>query len=300
MKTALFSGEWIPGDSIEDAYPDITETDDNLFRQAKRVITSTVILIPAYVIAFLIQQYITGGLCIIFEYEPDISYNHIGNLPFHYRYWSLPRILVIFSAGPVICFIIGVIFLDLFTQLSHQDTLYRFFFLWLGVCCINVFLGFFLFTPIGVEQYFSGLYTGFSIVATWLRLSGGMMWPFAILAALGSMITGYLICGNFLKFSFSSRLLQSPKGRRKIIIQFFVIPVLVAAPILFFLATPKTLFLHVYLTLNFLLMAIGIFLRIELDSSEVIVFKKDILNTIPVFSIIFALGVYLSVFFFLK
>ena len=283
-----------------DPYDDNITVPDPVVNRVKRVLTSATLFIAAYIPVFLLQQFITGGLCLIFGYNPKITYNDIGNLPFEYTSWSFLRVLIIFSSGPVICLLIGIFLIDFFNQLRGKRSLFRFFILWMATCCLNLFLGFILFSPLGIEQYHSGLYVGFSIVGTWTRMGFIVTSPLALASAAASMLVGYFLFSNIIKFSFSSRLLQTPSGQRKIIVQFFIMPVLLAAPLLIALTTFKSVLLHVALLFNMLLMGMGLFINVGSISRDITVQKNDVLNDFPVTWLLLAASIYLSVWFFLR
>ncbi len=272
---------------------------DPFLNQLKRVLTSSILIIPAYIIAYLTQQYIIGAACMIFGYDPSIDYNHIQNLPFDYREWSFIRVTLIFSSGPLLCFIIGLFFLDFFNSLRGRDALYRTFVLWLGICYVNILFGFLLFSPVGVSEFNSVFYKGFSIVGTWWRMNGILMIPIALIGIAATIITGYLLFDKFLKFSFSHRLIYFLSGRRKIIVQFFLLPLLVAAPVLLSLSDSKVIPIHAMLLLNLMIMGIGMYFSADTLEQDTKVSGNDVLNAFPVFWYGVAISVYALVWIFL-
>lgn len=284
--------------AFEDFQPDVASSasgvKDSFAGRIKRIITSAVLLLVAYIIAFLLHQYMTGLLCIAYGYEPVISYNFIDNLPDDYRQWTLWRITIIFSSGPLLCLILGIFFLDFFNSLTGRGTLLRFFVLWCAICFLNLFLSFLLVSPIAVENYSSNLYTGFSIVGAWWRMGRLLMMPMAFIALTGSILIGYLTSSMFVKFSFSKTLIDTFKGRRNILFQLYVAPILVAAPVILWLSSDKSYLVHVSHLFNLLLMTVGMFMGAENLSPNSRVYGKDVLNTIPVLWIALA-GALISV-----
>lgn len=280
--------------AFEDFQPDVASSTsgmkDTFAGRVKRILTSAVLLIVAYIIAFLLHQYVTGLLCIVYGYNPVISYNHIGNLPNDYKQWTLWSITIIFSCGPLVCLILGIFFLDFFNSMSGSGTLLRFFVLWCAICFLNLFLSFLLVSPIAVENYSSNLYTGFSIVGAWWRMGRLLMLPMAFIAMTGSILVGFLSSSMFVKFSFSKTLIDTFKGRRNILFQLYVAPIFVAAPVVLWLSNDKSYLVHVSHLLNLLLMTVGMFMGAETSSTNARVYGKDVLNTIPVFWIALAGG----------
>lgn len=273
---------------------------DSFAKQLKRILTSATLLITAYIIAFLLHQYMTGLMCLVFGYDPHISYNHIDNLPFDYRQWTLWRITIIFSSGPLLCLVTGIFFLDFFNSLSGSGTLLRCFMLWCSLCFLNLFFAFLLFSPIAVENYSSNLYTGFSIVGAWWRFGNLMMIPVSFIALTGSILTGFLTGSMFLKFSFSKTLIETYSGRRNILFQLFVLPVFLAAPVIILLSNDKSYLVHLFHIANLLLMSIGMFMGVESESKEMRVYGKDILNVIPFLWLCIAGGLIAAVLFVLN
>ncbi len=280
--------------TFENFQPDVAAptsgVKDSFGGRVKRILSSAVLLIVAYITVFLLHQYLTGLLCTAYGYNPVISYNHIDNLPMDYREWTLWRITIIFSSGPLVCLILGIFFLDFFYSMSGSGTLLRCFVLWCSICFLNLFLSFLLVSPIAVENYSSNLYTGFSIVGAWWRLGKILMIPFSFVAMTGSIMAGYMTSDMFMKFSFSKTLIDTFKGRRNILFQLYVAPILVAAPVVLWLSNDKSYLVHVSHLINLLLMTIGMFMGAESLSGTARVFGKDVLNTIPVFWITLAGG----------
>jgi len=263
-------------------YPASGGRKDTFLHQLKRVFTSAILLTISYVLFFLVHQFITAGLCKAFGYEPVITYNHIGNLPMEYQAWSVKRITLIFSSGPLVCLLAGIFFLDLFNSLTGKGTLLRFSVLWAAICGINLFCAFLLLSPIAVENFSSDLYTGFSIVGAWWRLGRLLMIPVSFLAMTGSVLLGYFIGDMFLKFSFSRTLIDSCGGRRKVILQLYFLPVLAAAPVLLSLTSERSFLLHCFLLLSLLITGIGMIVGADSDKKSLRVYGKDVLNTVPV------------------
>ncbi|MDZ4846127.1 MAG: hypothetical protein SH857_11320 [Chitinophagales bacterium] len=280
--------------AFEDFQPDVASPTsggkDSFGGRVKRILTSAVLLLVAYIIAFLLHQYATGLLCIVYGFHPVISYNHISNLPNDYREWTLWSITIIFSSGPLICLIVGIFFLDFFNSMSGRGTLLRCFTLWCSICFLNLFFSFLLVSPIAVENYSSNLYTGFSIVGAWWRFGRLMMIPLAFVALTGSILVGFLTGTMFLKFSFSKTLIETYSGRRNILFQLYLLPVLLAAPVVLFLSNDKSYLVHVSHLINLFLMSVGMMMGVENISKEMRVYGKDILNAIPVFWLALAGG----------
>ncbi|GIV33840.1 MAG: hypothetical protein KatS3mg031_1375 [Chitinophagales bacterium] len=270
------------------------------FDQLRRALTSAALLIPAYIIAYALQQYVTGVLCLLFGYEPIINYNRLDNLPFDYRQWSVMRVTLIFSAGPLACFIAGLFFLDLFNSLKGQIHLSRLFVLWLGICNLNVFLGFLLFSPFGVGQYHSPLYQGFAIVGTWWRLNTLLMTPLAALSGGASLLVGHKIVPAFLKFSFSYSFIHGSGGRRKMLLQLYLVPLAMAIPALLLLPDKNSFAVHAALLMNLLLIGVGAFIQSGMRVQDTRVSGADVLNTFPWLWFILASMVYSAVWLFLR
>jgi hypothetical protein len=282
-----------------DIYADISGIDNSIYNKLKRIFTSTVFFIIAYLFVYSINHYFTAGLLIFFDYSPKITFNDFHNLPFHYSFWTKERITVIYSGGPFLCLIIGLI--TYYYSKGNSTNLFKLFLFWLYVCFINLFLALIIFSPFGIGRYESEMYKYFAIVISWWRIENLTFVPITILAAFLSIVTGYVLRNELLKFSFSGRISNTIKGRNLIVRQFFIFPLILGAPIVFSLSTHESVRTHIFLFSNLFIISAGFFLKNEYDLiTRVKARKEDILNKVPIIEICFLIALYVFIFFYLR
>ncbi|HPG33871.1 MAG: hypothetical protein H6541_06550 [Lentimicrobiaceae bacterium] len=109
---------------------------NNLFITAN----STAIYLLSYLFVFLIHQFFTIIACKIFSFPVELNYTTIIYWVYEYE-WTFDSVKIIFSAGPVICFILSIFMLVVAIKFREYDGLLKSFFLWGFIHCINLFLG---------------------------------------------------------------------------------------------------------------------------------------------------------------
>jgi hypothetical protein len=285
--------------SSEDIYTTNTGVADSILNKIKRISTSSLLFIATYLIAYTVSHYFTAVLLISFNYKPEITFNDFHNLPFHYSYWTNEKITIIYSGGPLLCLLLGVVFILAFNNIKTSAL--KLFTFWLSICFCNLFLGFIFFCPFGIGRYDSELYKGFAIVASWWRIGGFIFIPLALGSVFLSIILGYFLRNELLKFSFSARLSNSIKGKNILVRQFYLFPVIIASPVIVSLSTYESIQIHFFLFINLMIISIGAFLRNEYDfTTKIKARKEDVLNKLPLVELIFVAVIYAGIFFYLK
>jgi hypothetical protein len=271
---------------------------DAFSNKIKRILTGTSLFIISYLSAWAVQQYTTSGLLLLFDYHPVISFNDNADLPFDYRQWSLARINVIFSCGSLFCLLLGLITYMTLDEIPY--TTFKMFAVLITICFINLFLGYILFSPFGIDQFNSPLYKGYAIIGSWWRMGEVVFVALAIISFFSSIIFGFIIRDELLKFSFSSRMNRAVSGKKSLIIQFYILPIIISAPFILFLTTHRSFLIHCFLFVNLFLIAIGMLLKNEYGSKIVLARKEDIMNKLPFSELLFAAIIYAVVFFVLR
>src|ERR1700722_12574708 len=89
-------------------YSDI-KINDSFINKVKRVFTSALMFVVAFIISDSILQFTLGILAKSLGYGVDISFNILKVFPRDYRHWSRPRVAAVFLGGPLFCLLLGVI-----------------------------------------------------------------------------------------------------------------------------------------------------------------------------------------------
>lgn len=103
-------------------------------------VNSTALYLISYLIVFMIHQAATVISAVIFDFPLEINYTSINFLVYKYA-WTFDSVKIIFSTGPVICFLLSVFMLVISIKFKEYDGYLKMFFLWGFVHSINLFLG---------------------------------------------------------------------------------------------------------------------------------------------------------------
>lgn len=103
-------------------------------------VNSTALYLISYLMVFLIHQAATVFAAVLFDFPLEINYTSINFLVYKYA-WTFDSVKIIFSTGPIICFLLSVFMLVVSIKFKEYDGYLKMFFLWGFVHSINLFLG---------------------------------------------------------------------------------------------------------------------------------------------------------------
>lgn len=259
-------------------YYDRLNVEDSIMNRTKRVTTSLLLFIISFIVANLVHQAVLAGLCKFFGYETTLTFNRVIALPREANYWSLARVFFIYTTPALICVAFSFFILKIFASLEDEVELSRLFLLWLHFSFISVFIVNLSVAFIGVDAPYSEFYQPFSIVATWLKLPSILLAVVSVVAFALAMFWGTVMANEFLRFSFSSKLIQTKKGKHYILRNLFVYPVILGTPVVGVIAFPGSPFYHLFYIAVLVVMWVGMMLRYERDDSDVLCNKADLAN----------------------
>jgi hypothetical protein len=269
---------------------------DPLLNQVRRLVTATLVFVLAYLVCIITHQVVTGLVCTILEYKPTITFNAILGLPIDAQYWSKFRVTAIFGAGALWLFIQSIIAFSAFSSYkSGATSMFRNWLLWLGILSANYLLVIIITLPAGDMNVNWSLYQGLAMIAMWWYIPVFITWPIAIVAALLSLLFGYLISPLILRFMFSSKAGSFAKGRKGFLISHYILPIILGTLMIVPLLNSYSWSLHAALVSNLLYMSIGIFLRSEYLKLGVMAQKQDVLNRWPSVLSIITLIIYATI-----
>jgi hypothetical protein len=265
---------------VKQPLPIATVPKDALLNKIKRVFTSATLFLVTFFIVHITFILVTALLCKMLGYKPIPTYNGIDRLPTEYKNWSTPRVFLIFMGGMLWVFLLGVSLLRVYNKQKGKE-IEKLFVLWLILNCIVYFLYLIIISPLGVDNNPSGFFRGPAVVATWLRISPIIMAFFSILAVAGCVFYGYYTGYEFLKFSYSNRLIQKSSGKNHITMQYFISPVILGSiPIMAF-ANRITILAYLTYTVCLLAVGAGMIIKNINDITTVKCVKSDVLNRLP-------------------
>ena len=274
---------------------------DPLINKTKRVITSSVFFMLAYLLANMLHQGMVGLFSIMLGYTAEVSLHYVVIKPFETVYWNTFSVLFIFGTPPILCVWLG--YTVRYFLLSNKKDIYslRLFFYWLQVCLYMIFIGQLFILPIGTSpQTSTGLYQTFSIISTWFSIPFPFLAVALVLALVAAIALGFFISNEVLRYSFSSKLIQTARGKYSIALQVYILPLFVATPIVVLLGNSMSYLLYILTMPLFMLPVVGMFVRYKMDMTSVRCNKVDVLNTLPVVAIIFTIASWVIVLKYIK
>jgi hypothetical protein len=210
---------------------------------------STIIFLLAYVMLDSLTKLATGISAMAFDFNSIILYYGVDFLVLS-RDWSTDSVQVIFSTGPVLALILGVLVLILYIKVMEESGILRLLLLWLFSHCMVILFGEILAGALLSKGF------GYVIMYLFFMDTGKMilsLFSMVVLVTLGLfMARMYLYTGN-IYFNFLSK-----ANRGKFIRYQFLYPWIVGDIILILLKLPEVRMyeISVNLTMFFLLMPV--------------------------------------------
>ncbi len=283
----------------------IVKPSDTFVKKLKRIATSTLLLIIAFIIVHTFMQLLMGGLANVLGYKVSVSFNHLRLQPRDYRHWSRARIALVFVLPPMFCLFLGFMslnFLRVNTQWIKSNRLLVF---WLMICLANICLSHLFFSPLGITEHDDGddimiFYQTFAVFGSWMRFTSTIMGAFAALAVIISVLFGVISRDEILRYSPSSRASSKPWGKHFLVLQLYVIPVILSFYPLIQLSDKNNVIPSMFIWINLLIISIGMFIRNSNDNKSLRPDKSDVLNHIPLIEMGVVFVLWIGIYFFFR
>lgn len=208
-----------------------------------RIINSAICFSLAYIVLTQLFWFSMGLMGKFFEFDAFVYYYGIKFM-LHQHYWNRLNVALIFSAGSILCLVLGLLGLGFFDRVKTTRNLVNVFFLWLFVAGCSMFCAQMVIASLGYGQYNSPLYQNFAIVFAWLRIPAALVYilnlPFAILLAYFAVNS----CKPFLSLASSYTKVNKLSRRRRFYLETLVVPFIIGAFITTALTFPFNIFAH--------------------------------------------------------
>jgi hypothetical protein len=197
------------------------------------IVNSTAFYLLSYLVVFLLFQLATIIASNIFDIPNTLFYNKIS-FNIKPEAWTIDSIIVIFTSGNIILFLVSILFLVVIVKTMEFNGLLRLFFLWGFIHSISMFFGS---AVIGAFNY-----DGFGIVMSYLYLAetAKMLLLFSgllLLLGIGMAIVKPLLFSANSYFDFLSPDMRASFRRDQ-----FVLPYVISTLFLFVLKYPLSLY----------------------------------------------------------
>lgn len=273
-----------------------TENGSDIFRPR---LTSASLFILAFIISQIIFILIKYKIAAGYGYDILFTYNKF-NITRDYHKWDYWSILSVYFLPSTFCMAISIGIYILFLIKNKWINSFRLFLFWLMVCLSNIFLSGFLTALLGYGNYTSVFYENYAVLCAWLHLKIEVVFFIAGLFFIFSILSGVIIGSEFLKFPFEQKLLNSSPGKDKLVLNYFIIPVLTGIPFLLLLGDGLTVLKIASTLVNLLVISVGMIARNSRAFRRRSRKKYRFINIHPYYGVAMASLFWLLIFLFFK
>lgn len=221
----------------------ILQSTEKWTERAARVINSTVCFCLAYITVTLAFWFSMSGTAAFFKFNSFVYYYGIRILLNNGR-WDKLNVTLIFSTGPIVALIIGLLGAFLFSQLKHIKSILNVYFTWLFVIGCTVFSTQGVISSLGANEYNSPFYQNFAVALAWWRIPKAGVYllniPFA--AVFLFFATNYPRL--FLQFAYSYTKVNKLSRKRKYYMDIALVPFFIGSVVVTALTFPENMFVH--------------------------------------------------------
>lgn len=262
----------------DDFYHDRIAIEDPLLFRIKRVTTSLLLFLIAYMVAHLVHQLILDGIANVLLYSTKFSFNKVSVAPNEAKYWGTLRVIAIYITPMFICLVVSLLILRMLVNLDEAVVLSRLVLMWFHFAFFSVFIVQLITVPFGQGSFSSDFYQGISILFSWLRVPDVVGYILAVVGVIGAIFWGVFMGNEVLRFSYSSRLISMKVGKRYIARLLLFWPMVLAFPIIFLFFYPKINLFHLLYVGTLFCITIGALFRYNVDMTSVVCNKADLAN----------------------
>jgi hypothetical protein len=212
-------------------------------------INSTILFLLSYFILFIVSQAVTVITAGFFNY-PVILYYYDIYFNISQEAWYHDSVKTIYSSGPLIIFVIGIIFLILYTNVRVYAGTFKLFFLWGFLHAVNMLFGALL-----VGTLFD---TGVGYVVSWMYIMDTGKLMYSTVSIFFLIITGILATKQFLISGNSYYTDINKDNRTAFIIAQVLMPYILGNIFLVAVRQPRFLFYDTFISLVLLIPILAI------------------------------------------
>ena len=147
-------------------------------------INSTSTFVLAYFLVFFVNHFSKIMMTGVFQYPITFTYDTIYFLIHAYE-WTHESVRLIYSAGPILVLVLGVISLMIFYSFSDEEGWVKVIFIWFSLHAFN-----FVFSGLSIGNIFN---YGLGHVFDWMYLRDTAKMILALIGFFGLLISGFLL-----------------------------------------------------------------------------------------------------------
>lgn len=256
-------------------------------------VNSTVLFLIAYILIFGLTSLVTAISASAFGYTTEVQYNQILYFVRSYD-WTSDSVKAIFSTGPIVSLIIGILLWILYSKVSEETGILKLLVVWMIIQCIIFFFG---------DMMMGALFSkGFGYVIMYLYFmdTGKLI---ITLFALATMFTLGLLMARQLLFTANTYVDMLPGDQaRKFSLFQFLIPFVAGNLVIILVKLPGISMYEIFLNGSALFFLIPVYIRtgmmqdlfFEEEKKEVRLYTKSViiaLTMLALFRVIFGIGI---------
>ena len=264
-----------------------------------RVASSTLSLLFAFIVTQLLLELMQYVIATAMGYHATFTYNEV-TVPMDWHLWNRIRVFVLDFIPPTTCLFVGLYLWMLMSKQEEPWGKLQLLSYWLMMCFINIFLSNLLFAPIGMADPNSVFYETFARLLPWLGIPTLLATPLAVIAILATIGLGYFLSVETVKLSYSQRLVSNNSGKNRIIIEFYMAPVLLCVWPLLLLTKGMVAMRIGVILFNLLLFPIGMFLRNSVEPYQVKFKKMGVGRSFPLLELTLATAAWVVIYLFYR
>jgi hypothetical protein len=212
---------------------------------------STVLFILAYLFLFLVSQAITVIAASFFNYPTTVYYYEIY-FNIDPETWYHDSVKTIFSAGPLVNFVVGITFLIIYTNVREASGPFKLFFLWAFLHSVNMLFGALL-----VGTLFE---TGVGHVISWMYIMDTGKVLYSIISIFFLVIAGIISTKQFLISGNTYYNEINKNNRTSFILSQVFMPYLLGNIFLVLLRQPRFIFYDTFIGIALIICILPVFL----------------------------------------
>lgn len=210
---------------------------------------STALFLLSYLVLYILSMGVTVIAASIFKF-PTIVYYHEIFFNVSPEAWYHDAVKTIFSAGPLLNLIIGILFITIYNRIRELTGNFKLFFLWGFLHSVNMLFGAML-----VGTLFE---TGVGHVISWMYIMDTGRMLYSILSVFILVITGLIATKHFL-FSGNAYFpkIDASNNTRFVVAQ-VLLPFLLGTAAMILVRQPRFLFYDTFVMITMLVMIIPV------------------------------------------
>lgn len=224
-------------------------------------INSALLAAIAFIVVVLSHQFLSAFVSHMFRYKTQVSFSEVVSKPFEYKYWSSARVLILYAMPTVLFLFLAVALASFLLYSSKKVTNWYRFLFWIMVFSVLFISAQLTSSPLGNIIARGAFYKGIAVVAFWWGVKSQTLLIFSLASLALNILFGFLTSRLLIRFTPSYSMVQEQAARRKFILTYFLLPLILIMPLAAFLSYPDGVAFFAVVLMHGLLWLPGFFIR---------------------------------------